>query len=76
MTFLTKAKELLTERDYKLINVDDLKLSRENIVKRIRNYRDEITYSKDEAFKQAKWRRIEMLKVISEELKLLIETVQ
>lgn len=75
MTFLKKAKELLTERDYKLINISDLKRSRANIQKRIRLYRDEIQYSNDVDFKKAKERRIEMLRIISEELRLLIESV-
>ena len=76
MTFLTKAKELLTDRDYKLINPEDLKVSRANIQKRIRAYRDEIMYSNDNEFKKAKSRRIEMLRIIAEELRLLIETIQ
>jgi len=75
MTFLTKAKHLLTERDFKLINVEDLKESRQRIVKKIRMCRDEIRQSKDPAFKQAKAARLEVLLVINDELKDLIEAL-
>lgn len=71
MNFLSKAKEILTERDLKLINVDDLTSTYKCLHKRIRMYRDEITYSRDVEFRKAKEHRIEMLKVICEELRML-----
>src|SRR5688572_673761 len=75
MHFLTKAKEILSPKDLKLINVDDLETSYKNILKRTRLYRDELQYSKDKDFIDARIRRIEMLKVISEDLRLLMETI-
>lgn len=75
MIFLSKAKQILTDRDYKLINVSDLKESRKNIVKRIRMYRDEIRQSNDNEFIKVKERKLQMLLIISDELKVLIETL-
>lgn len=76
MNFLSKAKEILTPKDLQLINPDNLETSYKDIQKRIRLYRDEIQYSNDGDFINAKKRRIEMLRVISEELRMLIDSLK
>lgn len=76
MNFITKAKEILTPKDLQLINPDNLETSYKAIQKRIRLYRDEIQYSNDNDFINAKKRRIEMLRVISEELRMLIDSLK
>lgn len=73
MTFLTKAKEILSPKDFQLINSEDLEASYKGIQKRIRAYRDELQYSKDKEFIEAKRKRIERLRVIGEDLRMLID---
>lgn len=75
MNFLTKAKDFLSPKDLKLINVDDLETSHKNITKRIRLYRDEVRYSNDQKYNDAKLRRIEILRVIADDLRLLMEAI-
>jgi len=74
MIFLTKAKDILTDHDYKLINILDLKRSRDNIQKRIKIYRHQFQYSDDPDFREARKRQIQAMRAVSKDLRKIINS--